>query len=182
MNPQAQQQLLDQIGGAIDTAQLGGHGSAPAVAVIVIGPDQLRAALTDRKQDNLGIASIGESGPAATFTVYQMLTDEAIRDTNEHLPAELADLNQATAWFYVVDNKLDEGVSVILVGDVTNNNQSPAELDLSGPVSAGRRTIFLPSGAASPNPWTLFQGVKVKAPVAPTAGLLSVICVVQNGP
>lgn len=152
---------------------------------IMLGPGELRvielvadmiggriAGALSPSRVSPGQAIIGEKQPTVQDVIepIKLFAALPILDTAVHLPDVLMDVRAAVQWAFWVENRLDQSISVRLIGNRTGD---PADAGTLGP-SATIATMENQPVAASADDWMPFLGLDVAASVLPTSGTVTV--------
>lgn len=126
-----------------------------------------------------GQALIGEKQPTIQDVIepLRLMTSRPIRDTGVHLPDILMDVRAAVQWAFWVENRLDQSITVRLIG---NRTGAPLDAGTLGP-SATVATVTNSPVAASADDWMPFLGLDVSAGTTPTSGTVTIYGMKQEG-
>ncbi len=148
--------------------------------VLVIGAEELRALIVPA--DAPASPRIGDEvlagGPASAAVREVTLLDSEIRRiVADEEPVTLLDIRSAGEWYYIINNGLNEAVTLALVGNNTAEPAGALDLNWSVEVAANSRRLLYPT-----NPWSGFQGWTATTEVAPTSGRLLITGFTQSLP
>ena len=119
-------------------------------------------------------------GPAPTpggltTRLVQLIKAVAVRATDIVYPAEMADCRAAHRVLLHVSNGLDQEIRVTVIGN-TGSSYSGAEIITEMTCPAGEKTAY----GLKLEEWMPYVGVWCQALVAPTAGNLDAVAIVQE--
>jgi len=107
--------------------------------------------------------------PRLRKTAIDVLFDAAeIRDTATHRPLVLLSLERGKVWAFDADNRLDQAVTIAMVGSVNNDPANAGNIGISASLAAGTREPVIN------DTWAPYIGVTVAAAVAPTSGSITI--------
>lgn len=102
------------------------------------------------------------------LSVVVLFDAQAIRDVLVHRPLVLLNLEMAKFWAFDADNRLDQAVTIAMVGSLVNDPANAGDVGLSSTLAANTRQPVI-NGT-----WAPYVGLTVTAPVAPTSGSITI--------
>lgn len=94
--------------------------------------------------------------------------------TDTQFPVRLADLRKARYWSFIIYNRLDQDLTVELLGSSDESLGNTGNVGISITASAGS------TEPVATNVWLPFEGLSLEAAVAPASGDVTVIAFIQE--